>query len=124
MGLLNFAQSLLPSLSAAGRVEHNNQETEKMELTNIVRRRSWVMAALVALSLVAGGVAGSWVTVGRGGSPLGPRQAVPMYIATGAPRADEHASPLTTFAPIVKATAAAVVNISSSKIVRSRPSWF
>ncbi|MCS6805357.1 MAG: DegQ family serine endoprotease [Acidobacteriota bacterium] len=85
----------------------------------VLKIRMWVGAVGLAVALIVGGVAGSLVTAKSQGVPFGSGQAVPMYIANDRARGDAHAPLPMTFAPIVKPAMAAVVNISSSKMVRT-----
>jgi serine protease Do len=115
----NLEQQMTSRWDLVGRVLPNSQETKTMNLMNIVKERKWMMTALLALALMVGAVAGSYVTAKSHGLPFGSGQAVPMYMAKSDTHPDGRAALLTSFAPVVKPATAAVVNISSSKTVRN-----
>ncbi|MCS6816343.1 MAG: DegQ family serine endoprotease [Blastocatellia bacterium] len=85
----------------------------------MMKIRMWVGAVGLGLALVVGAVAGSLITAKNQGLPLYTARVVPLYIATHEARGEGHAPLPMTFAPIVKPAMAAVVNISSSKMVRT-----
>jgi serine protease Do len=89
----------------------------------VTQIRYIVFASGLIAMLVIGTLAGSFVTYKTGRSPFGPGRAVPLYIASGNGNT-EGQIPFGTFAPLVKSVLPAVVNVSSSKVVRNRPSPF
>ncbi|MBI3951038.1 MAG: DegQ family serine endoprotease [Acidobacteria bacterium] len=119
MNLFDLAQGMLPGLSTIGQMEEDTQGRERMKITHLLQKRSWIVALMI-LALAVGGVAGSLVTARSQWLPFGPTRAVPMYIARSEPGADSPVMGPTTYAPIVRQATAAVVNISSSKIVRTQ----
>ncbi len=82
------------------------------------RGMGWIIAAII-LALVVGAVVGSAVTVKRGGSLLRTGGKIPMYVSTSSPVLSKDISFESGFYPIVEKVAPAVVNIASSKIVRT-----
>ncbi len=75
---------------------------------------------IMVSALIIGALAGSFITARSNGLSFGLGRAVPLYITKGNARPDGSASMPMTFAPVVKPATAAVVNISSSKIVRNQ----
>ena len=86
---------------------------------NPLRARRILAMVLVIAALFVGGLAGSWATAKTGRSPFAPAE-VPMWISTAA-GADigNQVSFVNGFVPVVKRVLPAVVNIASSKIIRS-----
>jgi serine protease Do len=79
----------------------------------------WAIGSLVA-ALGLGGLAGSWATARTGRSPFGRVDPVAMYVSTADGEAiGRQVSFLNGFVPVAKKVLPAVVNIASSKIVRS-----
>lgn len=81
-----------------------------MRLMGTMKIQIWVGMALLLLSLLVGGLAGSLVTA-RG-------KLVPVYLA--GKDSGNRVSLEASFAPIIKDSAPSVVNIYSSKIIRAR----
>jgi serine protease Do len=88
-------------------------------MTNGNRRgMGWIVAAII-LALVIGAVVGSAVTEKRGRSLFSAGGKVPMYISTSSPVSSKDVTFENGFYPIVEEVTPAVVNIASSKIVRT-----
>ena len=85
-----------------------------------IDRSRRVVAGLIAALIIAA-LAGSFVTYKTGRSLFGPARTAPFYIATSNSQVSAQI-PLTTFAPVVKSGLPAVVNISSSRVVRQTSS--
>jgi serine protease Do len=82
--------------------------------------RQSVAALIVATVLATGGILGMAATSWAGHSPLGSLNGVPMYIARPSGVSGEALpSGTTSFAPVLKPVLSAVVNISSSKVVKT-----
>jgi serine protease Do len=74
----------------------------------------------LAVALGTGGIAGSWATARTGHSIFGKVEPVPMFVSIGAGEAaGRQVSFISGFVPVAKRVLPAVVNIASSKIVRS-----
>src|SRR5579863_8794427 len=84
-------------------------------LNGPISRRSKKIAIVSVLALAAGGFLGSWATSANGRS-VGASPAVTFAVAPD--RAAEPVLPNAGFAPIVKQALPAVVNISTSKIIK------
>jgi len=84
--------------------------------------RYLLVAAVMIVGLVVAALAGSLITYKTGRSLFGAVRAVPVYIADN--NQAQEKLPVETFAPIVKSVLPAVVNISSSRVVRQEPSPF
>jgi serine protease Do len=90
-----------------------------MRLKSKVSLRIGTAALLVAVVLVAGGLFG-WLVAAKGQwSPFGAGHIAPMYIARNGARIGDKVSFLDGFTPVLKNVTPAVVNISSSKVVRN-----
>ena len=75
----------------------------------------------VMLALIGGGVAGSWATMKTGHSVFGRTGSVAMFVSTAnGATIGRQVSFLAGFVPVAKQVLPAVVNIASSKIVRSQ----
>jgi serine protease Do len=85
-----------------------------------LRSRRTLGIAAVFIALLLGGLGGSWLTARTGRSPFGKAEVVPMWISSAA-GADisKNVSFVNGFVPVVKKILPAVVNIASSKIIRS-----
>jgi serine protease Do len=84
-------------------------------LNGPISHRSKKLVMMVAIALAAGGFLGSWAMTANGHSS----SATPAVTFTVAPeRVAEPVSPNAGFAPVVKQALPAVVNISTSKIVK------
>jgi serine protease Do len=78
----------------------------------------WLTLTVVAL--IAGGLAGSWATARSGVSPFGAAEATTMWLPTASGSGIEKRISFDNgFEPVVKRVLPSVVNISSSKIIRS-----
>ena len=84
-------------------------------LNGPISRRSKKLAIVSVLALAAGGFLGSWATSANGRS-VGASPAVTFAVAPD--RAAEPVLPNAGFAPIVKQALPAVVNISTSKMIK------
>ncbi len=87
--------------------------------TNMIlsgRRRSGLLA-IVALAV--GVTAGSMVTAKTGRTPFGTASVAPVFVAASAPVPDGQVSFASGFAVVVERVMPAVVNIASTKIVRT-----
>lgn len=85
-----------------------------------INRNRRVVAGLIAALIIAA-LAGSFVTYETGRSLFGSARTAPFYVAnSNSP--DLNQIPLATFAPVVKSGLPAVVNISSSRVVRQTTS--
>src|ERR1041385_8140296 len=99
---------------------HSKPSWRQSMSTNFVRPRSSFVIVAVALALLVGGLTGSWVTAKTGRAPFGVAEAVPMWISTAAGgEVAKQVSFVNGFVPVVKKALPAVVNIASSKIIRS-----
>ena len=78
-----------------------------MHRTFQIRRSTAVLTVLIAV--LAGGLAYSWMTN---------RHQIPVFVANAHAASMERAGGITSFAPVVKKAMPAVVNISSSKVVK------
>ena len=78
-----------------------------MHRTFQIRRSTAVLSVLIAV--LAGGLAYSW---------MANRHQIPVFIANAHAASMERAGGITSFAPVVKKAMPAVVNISSSKVVK------
>lgn len=75
---------------------------------------------LLVLAACGGAVAGSWLTAKTGRGPFGAAGSVPMYVsAAGGEAIANQVSFVNGFVPVAKKVIPAVVNIASSKIIRS-----
>jgi serine protease Do len=74
--------------------------------------RRWVAVTAMTVALIGGGLIAS-VVGGRHGST------VPIFVSTAKAASAEPAGPFVSFAPVVKRTAPAVVNISSTKVIKA-----
>ena len=83
--------------------------------------RNRLFAAGLIAALIIAALAGSFVAYKTGRSFFGPVRTAPFYIADGNNRISAQI-PLTTFAPVVKLGLPAVVNVSSSRVVRQTSS--
>jgi serine protease Do len=119
MNSSSFVQPVIPGASAAGGVEPKDREKARMKFTDLPTRKSGVVI-LMALSLAVGSLVGSLAATRSQWSPFGPTHMVPVYIAKDDPRSNGRDIPMTSFASVVKPATAAVVNVASSKIVRSQ----
>jgi serine protease Do len=104
-----------PAWRRAGKLDDN----VAIRLKTRVNLGVGVAAALLALALVVGSLLGWLVTAESQWSPSGPGHVAPMYIAKDDGRAGDQVSFPAGFTPILKNVTPAVVNISSSKIVRN-----
>jgi serine protease Do len=86
-----------------------------------IQVRHSVAALIVASVLVVGGVLGVAATSWSGHSPLAALNGIPMYIARPSGGGSSATLPAgtTSFAPVLKPVLQAVVNISSSKVVKT-----
>ena len=74
----------------------------------------------LVVAIGAGGLAGSWATARTGGSPFGKVRPVAMFVSSADSEAIGRQVSFTSgFVPVAKKVLPAVVNIASSKIVRS-----
>jgi serine protease Do len=78
----------------------------------------WVVAGLI-IALIVGAVVGSAVTERTGRSPFRTGGAIPIWISSSSPVSAKAVSFETGFYPVVQKVVPAVVNIASSKIVRT-----
>lgn len=81
-----------------------------------VQMRSWILGLILIAALVLGAVAGSLATTRKGD----PGEKVPVFVSNNTERLAQQVSFSSGFAPIVKAALPAVVNISTSKVVRTQ----
>jgi len=84
-----------------------------------IQMRYWTAAAVLVAALVVGGVAGAFATARTGRTPFEAAHTVPVVMATGNNQAASEVSFLAGFSPVMKAVLPAVVNISSTKVIRS-----
>ncbi len=82
------------------------------------RRRRMTLGTVIAV-LIAGALVGSLVTVSGGRWLPGAKESLALLTAGGSNRAVGEVSFVAGFAPVVRSAMPAVVNISSSKIVRN-----
>src|ERR1035441_8170399 len=74
----------------------------------------------LVVAIGAGGLAGSWATARTGRSPFGKVDPVAMFVSSADSEAIGRQVSFTNgFVPVAKKVLPAVVNIASSKIVRS-----
>jgi serine protease Do len=85
-------------------------------MCNVIRMRRGVAVLVFILLLAAGGLAGALATA-RSGSG----EAVPILVASAQDRSLQQVSFQNGFVPVVRSVAGAVVNVSSSRMVRSQP---
>jgi serine protease Do len=90
-----------------------------MTLNQTVSIRTGAAAVMLAVALIAGSLFGSLVTAQNGRAPFGLSHVAPMYIAGNDGHASDLVSFLSGFTPVLKTAIPAVVNISSSKLVRN-----
>jgi serine protease Do len=90
-----------------------------MKLMKTVNVRMGVAAALLVCALIGGSVLGWLVTANSQWSPFGTGHVAPMYIAGSDGHSADQVSFLDGFTPVLKNVTPAVVNISSSKVVRN-----
>jgi len=83
------------------------------------RRSTWWVFIGFALALIIGAVVGSEVTARTGKSVFGTGGAVPIWVSTSGPVATGSVSFDAGFYPVVQKVVPAVVNIASSKIIRT-----
>jgi serine protease Do len=92
---------------------------QTMKLNQKVSIRMGGAAVILGLALIAGSLFGSLVTAQSRWSPFAPARLAPIYIPSNDGHAAAQVSFLAGFTPILKNVTPAVVNISSSKIVRN-----
>ena len=81
---------------------------------------SWRRSIIIAIIALAVGIAaGSLVTAKSGGAPYGKGPAAPVFVAASAPAPEGQISFASGFAAVVDRVVPAVVNIASTKIVRT-----
>jgi serine protease Do len=86
------------------------------------RRGGAVSTALfIVLALLVGGLLGSLATAMSGRSVLGPAHSVPLLVTSANSLGGNTVSFDSGFAPVAKALLPAVVNVSSSSVVRATP---
>jgi serine protease Do len=85
-----------------------------------VQMRGWILGLILVAALVLGAVVGSLATTKRDD----PQEKVPVFVSNSTERLAQQVSFSSGFAPIVKAALPAVVNISTSKVVRAQESPF
>jgi serine protease Do len=90
-----------------------------MKLTDTMTTRRWLPPVIAAIALIAGVLLGSYLTAARERVPPGPGAAVPSPVTRAEPQGGNEVSFPHGFAPVVRRAAPTVVNIASSKIVRS-----
>ncbi len=83
------------------------------------RRSTWWVFIGFALALIIGAVLGSAVTAKTGKSVFSTGGAVPIWVSTSGPVSTGSVSFDTGFYPVVQKVVPAVVNIASSKIIRT-----
>lgn len=81
------------------------------EMSGKLEIRRWMAVAVLVIASIGGGLVASVV--------MGNHNAVPIYVSTAHAATVEPAGNLVTFAPVVKRTAPAVVNISSTKVIKA-----
>jgi serine protease Do len=79
----------------------------------------WRSGFLAAVALLVGAAAGSLITAKTGGNLFGFSSIAPIFVATAAPVTDGQVSFANGFAAVVERVVPAVVNIASTKIVRT-----
>jgi serine protease Do len=87
--------------------------------THFIHRRGWTTLLSVAAILIIGVLAGSLVTAKTGRAPFGVGNTVPILVATSSPVTAGQISFGDGFSAVVKKVQPAVVNIASTKVVRS-----
>jgi serine protease Do len=112
-------QSMSPLRPAGVSSEEVAQRVRK----RIDNSRYVFVAAGVIAALIIAALAGSLITYKTGRSLFGPARTAPFYLASSNSQVSEQI-PIATFAPVVKSGLPAVVNISSSKVVRQNTSSF
>ncbi len=87
--------------------------------TDFIHRRGWAMLLPVTGILLIGALAGSLVTAKTGRSPFGVGNTVPILVAASSPVSSAPLSLASGFSEVVKRVQPSVVNIASTKVVRS-----
>ncbi len=85
-------------------------------MSHVIRMRRGVAVLVLILLLAVGGLIGALA-----GASAVSGQAVPILVASAQDRSLQQVSFQNGFAPVVRAVAGAVVNVSSSRLVRSQP---
>jgi serine protease Do len=97
-----------------------SEDADKKIRKNESSRHGIAAVGLIAV-LIIGALAGSMATYKTGRSLFGMARTAPFYVASSDDQAAGQ-TPFATFAPIVKSVLPAVVNISSSRVVRQASS--
>jgi len=84
-----------------------------------IQRRSWTALVSVVGVLMIGALGGSLVTAKTGRAPFGVGNTVPILVATSSPVVAGQIGFRESFAEVVKKVQPAVVNIASTKVIRS-----
>ena len=87
--------------------------------TDFIHRRGWASLLSVSAFLIIGAMAGSLVTAKTGRAPFGVGNTVPILVAASSPVTAGQTSFSIGFSDIVKKVQPAVVNIASTKVIRS-----
>jgi hypothetical protein len=90
-----------------------------VKLNQTVNIRMGAAAAMLAVALIAGSLFGSLVTAQNRRVPFDLGRVAPVYIAGNDGHASDQVSFLSGFTAVLKTATPAVVNISSSKLVRN-----
>lgn len=94
--------------------------SQEVSMNKKVQMRGWILGLILVAALVLGAVVGSLATTKRDD----PQEKVPVFVSNSTERLAQQVSFSSGFAPIVKAALPAVVNISTSKVVRAQESPF